>query len=242
MENTDKVKNNENKKRLMRAAVSLTMVFVLSMTVFAWFTNEKKLDTITKVTAPTTLVIGAGNKEDAANIDLGEIDVTKVDENTKQGKSDYVFCVYSDSVLGSYKLQLAHTTNIPFTYTIYKATEDTNTGDVTYTAENGTSYYYNKNGEAIVGKYLNQDTTDNKIAQSSGHYHEKTYENNYNNVQKNAEPLYWQTTNAITPTSAGNGFTDYYILELTWADNLQNDKETDMVYITASMTSTTTEN
>ena len=95
MENTDKVKNNENKKRLMRAAVSLTMVFVLSMTVFAWFTNEKKLDTITKVTAPTTLVIGAGNKEDAANIDLGEIDVTKVDKSTNKGKSDYVFCVYS---------------------------------------------------------------------------------------------------------------------------------------------------
>ena len=235
-------KTKRRKKRLMKAAVTLTAILTVTMVVTAWFSNQRQLDTITQINAPTTLVIGAGNKEASSYIDLGEIDVTKVDENTKQGKSDYVFCVYSESVLGSYKLQLAHTTNIPFTYTIYKATDNTSAenGTVTYHSTNeNKDYYYLKDTE-VKGEYKNLKTDEEpQIANDT--YHKKTYEN-YDKVQKNAEPLYWQTTNAITPTSAGNGFTDYYILELTWVGNLQNDKETDMVYITASMTSTTTEN
>ena len=72
---------------------------------------------------------------------------------------------------------------------------------------------------------------------ANGTYHEKTY-GAYGSqfVQKNAEPLYWQSSPAITPAAAGNMFTDYYILEVSWdSDKVTNNKETDMVYLTAGM-------
>ena len=105
-----------NKKRFTAAAISITALITLSITAYAWFTYQRRIETITKIAAPTSLAIGAGAKEDSSNIDMGGIDVT----DTAQ-KKDFVFCVYSDTDVGEYKIQLAHTTNIDFTYTIYKS-------------------------------------------------------------------------------------------------------------------------
>ena len=85
----------------------------------------------------------------------------------------------------------------------------------------------------MAGKFLNTD--DSKIANSS--LHDKSY-GEYNSVQKNAEPLYWQNTDPIQPTVGANdtSFVDYYILEVSWnSATIQNDKETDIVYLTAGM-------
>ena len=220
-----------NKKRFTAAAISITALITLSITAYAWFTYQRRIETITKIAAPTSLAIGAGAKEDSANIDMGGIDVT----NTAQ-KKDFVFCVYSDTDVGEYKIQLAHTTNIDFTYTIYKSTESETApanGDfVVYVDETDNNHYYQK-GDAVAGKFLNID--DSKIANSS--LHDKSY-GEYNSVQKNAEPLYWQNTDPIQPTVGANdtSFVDYYILEVSWnSATIQNDKETDIVYLTAGM-------
>ena len=162
---------------------------------------------------------------------MGGIDVTDPDIT----KKDFVFCVYSEETVGSYKIQLAHTTNIDFTYTIYKASESeaAETGGVVYVDKYNTKHYYKKDTE-LLGAYLNQDG-ETKIANDT--LHDKSY-GTYSSVQKNAEPLYWQSTESITPTTATGekGFVDYYILEVSWENGeVPNDKETDMVYITAGM-------
>ncbi|MGN1120515.1 MAG: hypothetical protein ACI4Q4_09155 [Oscillospiraceae bacterium] len=231
------MKQNEKRQpkfsTLITIAGLLTSALILSVTVYAWFTNRRALDTMTRVSSPTSLCIGAGAKEDSANIDMGGIDVTDPAE-----KKNFVFCVYSDDTAGSYKLQLAHTTNIDFTYKIYKAQESEGTpiaGDslVVYYDEENLAHYYIKDSEAIAGRYLNQDGSDPTIADKS--LHDFSYDE-YVHVQKNAEPLYWQNTDPIEHQASELSFVDYYILEVSWdSTKVSNDKETDMVYLTAGM-------
>lgn len=229
----DKGKTKPNFRPLIIAAGSLSAALFVSVTAFAWFTNQRKLDTMTKVNSPTSLCIGAGAKEDAANIDMGGIDVTDPAE-----KKDFVFCVYSDDTVGSYKIQLAHTTNIDFTYKIYKAEESEGipiAGEsvVIYYDEWDMVHYYIKDSVAVAGRYLNQDNTDTTIADKS--LHDRGY-GEYGFVQKNAEPLYWQNTDPIEHQASELSFVDYYILEVSWnSTQVSNDKETDMVYLTAGM-------
>lgn len=216
------------KKALIAAAVSLVVLLAASATAYAWFTTRRQLDTITRISSPVLLKIGAGHKEDSSNIDMGGIDVT---DSAK--KKDFVFCVYSDETVGDYKIQLAHTTNIAFSYTIYRADEydsPQTSLDVVYVDKSDVSHYYKK-GTELTGKYLNKSaegTANNSL-------HEKSY-GSYNNVQKNAEPLYWQNDDKITPTPQEGTFVDYYILEVSWGEDVINNKETDMVYLTAGMT------
>ena len=217
-----------NVKRLIITLLTTALVFAGLVTVYAWFTNQRKLATVTRVNAPSALVIGAGAKESSMNIDMGSINVE--DESRKKY---FVFSVYSDNSVEKYKLQLAHTTNIDFVYTIYKADESMSSqgsDSVEYIDESGNAHYYTKNGDALSGSYLNAS---GKIANSS--LHDKSYDE-YNKVQKNAEPLYWQTTNEIQPTNNSlSGFLDYYILEISWNEGVSNNKETDMVYLTVGI-------
>ena len=218
--------NTRFKKPVLIAAMVLMAAVGLSVTAYAWFTNRRSLNTITKINAPTSLSIGAGAKEDSVYIDMGGIDVEK--GNSKR----FVFCVFSDDTVGSYKIQLAHTTNIGFGYTIYKSAENGASADydVLYTDQSSLNHYYKKNG-ALSGRYLNK-AVDSDIANDS--LHDKSY-GDYSVVQKNAEPLYWQSE-VIDPIQSGErSFVDYYILEVSWDNTVKNDKETDMVYITAGM-------
>lgn len=110
----------------------------------------------------------------------------------------------------NYILQLAHTTNLPLTYEIYTASE------------------------------WAQKTTRIKEANAQEtKYHTETY-GTYTNVQKNAEPLYWQ---AERTANAKTGI-DYYVLVVNWksgttAKSVIN-KDTEMVYLSASLLTTNT--
>ena len=97
--------------------------------------------------------------------------------------------------------------------------------------EDGTAHYYSKSGSAASGKYLNLGN-DGKTANNS--LHKESY-HSYKNVQENAEPLYWQSNEIQPENNSGQGFVDYYILEISWNDDVRNDKETDMVYLTAGI-------
>lgn len=111
-------------KRLLIAFAMTALIFAGSATAYAWFTYQRRLTTITKINAPTALIIGAGQKESSQNIDIGEINV-----EDEAGKKDFVFSVYSDESVSNYKLQIAHTTNIDFTYTVFPAQEQQGIGD-----------------------------------------------------------------------------------------------------------------
>ena len=96
------------------------------------------------------------------------------------------------------------------------------------------SYLGNKysRGEALAGKYLNVDS-DSKYA--TNQYHETTY-GNYDKVQQSAEPLYWRSDEPETLPREANAnalYVNYYILHISWDDTVQNNKETDMIYLMA---------
>ena len=136
-----------------------------------------------------------------------------------------VFCVYSQGANEKYYLQLAHTTNIGFHYKIYKASVQQD-GAISYL---GNQY---SQGEALAGKYLNVNSA-GKYA--TNQYHKTTY-GDYDTVQQSAEPLYWRSYEQETLPEDANAnalYVNYYILHISWDDTVQNNKETDMIYLMA---------
>ena len=221
-----KFRKLEKKKKLQLViAVSLSAVLLVALPVYAWFTHNRSIALTTKINAPTQLYITAGNKESVANLEMADIDV----ENGNY--KDFVFGIGGADVQ-KYQIQLAHTTNIPFEYEIYRAKDvpeaDKNNETVVYVSdEENKTFYYNIDGSKISGHYLNQQGSE-ILADST--LHEKSYDT-YSNVQKNAEALYWQS-DGLSVNDADNPFCDYFIIRVKWNENVQNNKETDMVYLT----------
>ena len=192
-----------SKKIQIIISISLTLLFIISFPVLAWFTTQKKIATVAKVNSPAKLSIKSGAKEDIIQFRMSGINVG---DGTEPGHKDYVFCVEGEEV-STYKLQIAHTTNINFTYTLYKAyTNEAGGEGVEYIDNEGNIHYYickekfssNDTSSALYGHYINLkpgDFSENrKIADNNyaDQYYEKSYEND-DVIQQYAEPLYWQT-------------------------------------------------
>lgn len=182
------------------------------------------METITKVDMPYSLFIGAGDAKPIQQLELSDIDVSG-----GAGAKDVVFCVYGTKQEKKYYLQMAHTTNIGFKYTIYKASMDStdSTGYISYLGKRYTR------GKVLDGKYLNEGEN----GHATDKYHATTYSSGlttYKNVQNAAEPLYWITNNKETlPNDPDDTeyYVNYYILQISWDENVQNNKETDMIYL-----------
>ena len=177
---------------------------------YAWFRQSYSLSTVAKIKASIRLDLAAGNGEDASRFQIGTVDTTGEGVTSKDYK-DYVIAVKKDKPT-NYILQIGHTTNIPFTYTLYKATED-NSGTVIYVGADNITHKYKKSDTEIKGKYLNKISDDKILANSTGTYHEQTYES-YSKIQENAEPLYWKSNDPTLGT--GTDLVDYYILTVSW--------------------------
>ena len=225
MKKADK-KKWSTKKTWAVTAIAMALLALLIVPVFGWMYMERSMETMTKINIPYALKLGAGNTRPIQELELSNIDVSG-----EQKYKDIVFCVYSSQENREYDLQLAHTSNIGFTYNIYHASKDEN-GSVNYLKEN-----YSQWAE-LKGSYLNKQEG-SKYA--TDEFHRTTYDA-YNNVQKSAEPLYWKTTDkqtlnkttsAITTIDEDTYYVDYYILRISWDDTVQNNKETDIIYIMA---------
>ncbi len=219
--NTGQKKGSTLSVRKRRAVISVIIAALLLLTipVLAWFSRQRSMETMAQINLPYALRIGAGNTQPIQQLELSNIDVSK------KKYEDVVFCVYSQGAKESYYLQLAHTTNIGFHYKIYKASVQQD-GEISYL---GNQY---RQGAALAGKYLNVDS-DSKYA--TGQYHETTY-GSYDKVQQSAEPLYWRSDEQETLPGEANDnalYVNYYILHISWDDTVQNNKETDMIYLMA---------
>lgn len=219
--NTGQKKDNTLSVRKRRAVISVIIAVLLLLTipVLAWFYRQRSMETMTQINLPYALRIGAGNTQPIQQLELSNIDVSK------KKYEDVVFCVYSQGANEKYYLQLAHTTNIGFQYTIYKASVQSD-GEISYL---GNKYSQDKE---LAGKYLNVDT-DGKYATKL--YHKTTY-GGYDKVQQSAEPLYWRSDEPETLPREANAnalYVNYYILHISWDDTVQNNKETDMIYLMA---------
>ena len=214
-------KQERRKRRAIWAVASAALV-LLAVPVLAWLYMQRSMETITEIKKPEILSIKAGDMQDIEKLELGTIDVSG-DQKSK----DVVFCVYSAEAGKSYYLQLAHTTNIGFTYSIYKSSSPIEGGNITYL---GKQY---QQGDLLSGGYLNL-ADDGKHATNT--YHATTY-GKYDNVQQAAEPLYWrsdeQETLPETKEANEEFYVNYYILHISWNATVQNNKETDIIYLMA---------
>lgn len=239
----------KNKRLFLVVTVILAFILTGEIIVYAWFTGNKSLKTVTSINTPYRLNLGAGNKEAIERLSLGNIDVTseKFLDGEGKGKSYYVFSVSSDfDASNPYAIQLSHTTNIAFDYTIYHAKElGPDRDDITQTmakpsdAEGFVEYItLNENDETVYYYYCIDDsrepvTLEPQNIKDDVVEYKKTYDQ-YENIQEHAKPVYSRTGPIIPDSNGGTSFVDYYILEISWdKNNVRNDKETDLVYLMA---------
>lgn len=216
-------------------SVVILAVALFAVPAFAWLSYNKSLETQTLINRPNALVIGAGDGRAISELELSDIDTSGVNRY-----KDIVFCVYSDYNI-KYRLQLAHTTNIGFTYSMFPAVMgDGGNTIISYLEKN---YSFDKTNP-LPGQYMNLDTTTTlgQIALSEGRFHEITYPAyNTSKVQTYAEPLYWQSSyDQSFPEQKDEKLGDYinyYVLRIEWGEETWNNKETDMVYIMAEAVS-----
>ncbi|MBE5863961.1 MAG: hypothetical protein E7295_14135 [Lachnospiraceae bacterium] len=114
------------KKIQLSIAMLLTICLLFTYPSYGWFKLQRQLQRYEKISSPNALYITAGHREKPIYFDIGGIDVTSKwkdsnDNETQATYQDFVFCV-AGAYVPQYTLQLAHTENNPFTYTIYEAT------------------------------------------------------------------------------------------------------------------------
>ena len=232
--------------RVMRTVVVVMLVILAcAVPAYSWFYMSRRAVAITPVSNPTALYINAANEEDIRYLDLAGIDVT-------QGTyRDHVFCVRGNNI-SAYMLQLAYTTNNGFTFELYRAKQGTAPGSaigsVIYTTHGETTVeqtYYIENAAAkINGHFLNNRTGSDILAKNDDAYHNDTYEGytNTDNIHENAEPLYWHADSAVIVPDEDkdelNNFCHYFIIRVIWPEGKTNDKETDIIYISARNSTT----
>lgn len=125
------------KKYQISIALVLSIALVVTIPVYAWFTNQKKAAEMYKVEYPNALYINAAHREDRIFFGLDGINVNEYqtdsngdivkdanDQPVKITNKRYIFSV-SGANTNSFTLQMAHTNNNLFTYTVYAATQYT---------------------------------------------------------------------------------------------------------------------
>ncbi|MDO4479173.1 MAG: hypothetical protein Q4B73_09105 [Lachnospiraceae bacterium] len=253
-----KEKNNlspeKRAKRMLTASVVSCIVAVLALIIvtFSWLSYRRALESLTWIKIPITLDIQSGDNHNIAYMDMGNIDAD-------QGEKTYVFCVYGEPV-DIYSLQLAYTTNIAFYYDVYRADLASGSGDVAFSftdagGDHTEWFNYVKDGSGniaapVISAKPVHALTSAQVAEHQSHRLSYGDEKGLNpistdKVQSNAQPLYWLANeNGMSVLNPRNiqfrdamnqYFCDYYIIKVRWdPGTVENDKETDMVYLTAS--------
>ncbi|MGN1480950.1 hypothetical protein [Porcipelethomonas sp.] len=251
MNRIKKMYQNLNKMQKIQVVLAsvITLIFLAEILVYAWFAlSSNKAETMTKVQEPKNLDIRAGNAESIEYFDLNDINIEEI---TADSPKCYVFCVVTGSSKTLYDLQIAHTTNIPFTYTLYRAEvgteEDANT--VPYITHDSTpeTIYYKRVGEELKLTSLNDDKDNienygRKLGEKNDKYYDLVY-----NADDSPEIYAVAKYEQVTELETKDPDHDFYILELgvetdnsatgflKWNSN-ENNKETDIIYITANRT------
>ena len=281
-------KMNSGQKAEFIAASVLSAAFLVALPTYAWFASNKNLETITKIKQPGDIIIRAGKaiKETEAdpivNFEMKDIDIESIagKDGTDGKPQRFVFSVSPGGYNRlPYDLQLAHTTNIPFTYKIYRAEKvgrsvvdamtDEQKADlalyVPASAPDKSAYYTivpysNSNSKEIPMFALNENTEKLYGRTAKGDDAGDDYKC-YSQTYKGSDdpdiyavPIYMQSEFPIMPHTivdedTDDGF-DYFILELGWDEaysgasqgyidwnKASNNKETDIIYITAKNSS-----
>ncbi len=248
----------------VKIQIALALLCTMIIPVYAWLSYQDKIEAMSKIKEPPSINLASGGDDPALFINLENIDVSKSTEKY------FVFSV-EPGKYSAYDIQLSHTTNIPFTYELYRIVEVENEGEDTieYTdhtrnvdAETGleveTKLYYrimtNKNDNVTVnGKLnlvdINPDTSDTRILGNEAALaaNRKNYSAS-DDVNKYVKPLYSivRKIPQLNQNEDGSKDRDYFAIKLTWQinsnlsegdtgywDYAANNKETDIIYISA---------
>lgn len=207
--------NDRAEKRLLILALLATALLALIVGTLAWLRYSRSLQTMTTVHVPA-LYLGGADGSSTIDIDMGDIDVVTKKEQY------YAFSVVSKSKDNSqeyYILQLAHTTNLPFQYEVYEATGPI-TGEVT-AANCSTKVSMTELHQVIKA----EDRIGTRYDSYGAYADDKS---NSTHIHPAADPQYYQSANR---PFKGPGKIDYYILKIWWEGTIENNKETDMVYL-----------
>ena len=239
--------NTDDKKKrikLILSGAALVISALLLVISYAWFYTQKEMSTAAWIKTPIVLDIRAGNDQNIQYLDMGDIEVGEGEDGSK----DYVFCVYGKPV-DNYSLQLAYTTNIAFHYDVYRADlAGDGSGGVTFESPNNKATFNIVGGSVISGLSMNEIKANNESpAKYQSHalsYGDEKKQNivESTKVQANNEPLYFLAEeNGVKVMKPRNiskdnkDFLDYYVIRVSWkAGEVHEDKETDIVYLTAS--------
>lgn len=238
------MKNQKIKQRVRVSVLIVLLILGIIGASFAWLLYWHRLNTISVLQIPSKISISGANRSEMQKISL-----EMTSDDTQDGNKvtiRRVFCIESTD---DFLLEVAHTTNIPnmeikiFPVSNTNSNPEKTSGSVQgVDAEAGRVFYYDPDGEALAGAYLNES---GKIAIQKGNQgslNGQTYANS-DIVQQNAEPLYWLTNEVEKHDKSGysregkaaDGLTDicyrYYVLQLSW--NVEQ-SETDIVYLLAS--------
>ena len=238
--NTD---DKKKKQKLILSGAALVISALLLAISYAWFCTQREMTTAAWIKAPIVLDIRAGNNQDIKYLDMGDIEVGE----GQSGSKDYVFCVYGKPV-DYYSLQLAYTTNIAFHYDVYRADlVENGSGEVTFESPGNKATFDIAGNPVISGLSMNEIKANNESpAKYQSHdlsYGDEKKENIVagTKVQANNEPLYFLAEEngikVMKPRNIieGKEFLDYYVIRVSWkAGEVHEDKETDIVYLTAS--------
>lgn len=238
--NTD---DKKKKRKLILSGAALVISALLLAISYAWFCTQREMTTAAWIKAPIVLDIRAGNDKEIKYLDMGDIEVGE----GKNGSKDYVFCVYGKPV-DYYSLQLAYTTNIAFHYDVYRAElAENESGKVTFESP-GNKATFDIVGNPVISGLSMNEIKENKESPAKYQSHALSYgdEKKENivagtKVQANNEPLYFLAEEngikVMKPRNIidGKEFLDYYVIRVSWkAGEVHEDKETDIVYLTAS--------
>ena len=238
--NTD---DKKKKRKLILSGAALVISALLLAISYAWFCTQREMTTAAWIKAPIVLDIRAGNDKEIKYLDMGDIEVGE----GKSGSKDYVFCVYGKPV-DNYSLQLAYTTNIAFHYDVYRANlVENGSGEVTFESPGNKATFDIDGSPVISGLSMNEIKAKKESpAKYQSHalsYGDEKKENIVasNKVQANNEPLYFLAEEngikVMRPRNIidGKEFLDYYVIRVSWKEGeVHEDKETDIVYLTAS--------
>ena len=199
---------------ILALVLTLTALLAAIVGTMAWLRYVRSLQTITQISLIQLPLVGPDGTE-SLSIEPGEIDMSS------SGSKEFVFGVEPQNT-NTYWLQLAHTTNLSLTYTIYPATKSTAQPSGNYVQEGSVFFAYDR---FLTGDYLNR----NAEMLATKEFHNSTYGSSVSaeKVQENAEPLYWQ----CGPIKTTPDEIDYYVLKISWSQGANN-KETDMIYLT----------
>ena len=116
------------KFKMLSLSVKIQLVIAILLTsavpVYAWFARQNRIEAMNKVKEPPSINLASGGDDPALYISLENIDVSKATEK-------YIVFSVVPGKYSAYDIQLTHTTNIPFTYELYRIQENEN-GDIEY--------------------------------------------------------------------------------------------------------------